>query len=167
VSECLSVVCRHIRGRVFASLADGTVAVFHRAEDGSWDTENYHQLNLGQPDHAIRSMVAVRNELVWCGCKNKVHVVDPITLEIKATFEAHSRQDSAIRQMAWIGEGVWISIRLDNTLRLFHTHTHQHLQDLNVESLSSMMTGKYLLLHSLTCFSGYLLPEFCQIFNFD
>ncbi|OQV18442.1 C-Jun-amino-terminal kinase-interacting protein 3 [Hypsibius exemplaris] len=132
----------HIRGRVFASLADGTVAVFHRAADGSWDSENYHQLSLGQPDHAIRSMVAVRNEVVWCGCKNKVHVIDPITLEIKATFEAHSRQDSAIRQMAWLGEGVWISIRLDNTLRLFHTHTHQHLQDLNVEALSSMMTGK-------------------------
>ncbi|GAV00407.1 hypothetical protein RvY_11259-2 [Ramazzottius varieornatus] len=132
----------HIRGRVFASLADGTIAVFHRTNDGAWDTANYHQLNLGQPDHAIRSMVAVRNEAVWCGCKNKVYIVDPVTLEIKDNFEAVPKQDSAIRQMAWIGEGVWVSIRLDNTLRLFHTGTHQHLQDLNIEPLSSMMTGK-------------------------
>ena len=81
------------------------MAVFHRAADGAWDVANYHQLSLGQPDHAIRAMVAVRNEVVWCGCRNKVHVIDPVTLEVRQSFEAVSRQDSAIRQMIWMGEG--------------------------------------------------------------
>ena len=43
------------RGRVLASLADGTVAIFHRGMDGQWDLTNYHLLDLGQPQHSIRS----------------------------------------------------------------------------------------------------------------
>ncbi len=29
--------------------------------------------------------------------------------------------------MAWVGEGVWVSIRLDSTRRLYHAHTHECL----------------------------------------
>ncbi len=29
--------------------------------------------------------------------------------------------------MAWVGDGVWVSIRLDSTLRLYHAHTHRYL----------------------------------------
>jgi hypothetical protein len=31
------VCCRHVRGRVLAALADGTVAIFHRDPEGQWD----------------------------------------------------------------------------------------------------------------------------------
>ena len=44
--------------------------------------------------------------------------------------------------MAWIGDGVWVSIRLDSTLRLYHAHTHQHLQDVDIEPYVSKMLGK-------------------------
>jgi hypothetical protein len=45
--------------------------------------------------------------------------------------------------MAWVGEGVWVSIRLDSTLRLYHAHTYDHLQDVDIEPYVSKMLGKY------------------------
>ncbi|XP_055357155.1 C-Jun-amino-terminal kinase-interacting protein 3-like isoform X2 [Paramacrobiotus metropolitanus] len=154
----------HTTGRVLASLADGRVAVFRRVQPGGWwDTTNYHLLSLGQADHAIRAMSIVpppypdyipgirrspgaagseQRDCVWAGCRNKIHVVDPLSMKILSSFEAHSRVDSAIRQMVVVGQGVWISLRLDNTLRLFHARTMQHLQDLAVEPLCALVAGK-------------------------
>ncbi|XP_067142763.1 C-Jun-amino-terminal kinase-interacting protein 4-like isoform X4 [Centruroides vittatus] len=134
----LSIV--HIKGRVFAALADGTVAIFHRAEDRQWDLRNYHLIDLGQPHHSIRCMAIVSNK-VWCGYRNKIHVVDPKDLSIQKSFDAHPRKESQVRQMAWVGDGVWVSIRLDSTLRLYHAHTHQHLQDVDIEPYVSKMLG--------------------------
>lgn len=60
-----------------------------------------------------------------------------------------------MRQLAWDGDGIWVSIRLDSTLRLFHAHTHQHLQDVDIEPYVSKMLGeeprafKHLLLCSM------------------
>ena len=47
-----------------------------------------------------------------------------------------------MRQMAWVGDGVWVSIRLDSTLRLYHAHTQDHLQDVDIEPYVSKMLGK-------------------------
>jgi WD40 repeated domain len=47
-----------------------------------------------------------------------------------------------VRQLAWLGDGVWVSIRLDSTLRLYHAHTHQHLQDVDIEPYVSKMLGE-------------------------
>jgi len=44
--------------------------------------------------------------------------------------------------MVWVGEGVWVSIRLDSTLRLYHAFTYQHLQDVDVEPHVSKLLGK-------------------------
>ncbi|XP_076319409.1 C-Jun-amino-terminal kinase-interacting protein 4-like isoform X29 [Tachypleus tridentatus] len=134
----LSIV--HIKGRVFVALADGTVAVFHRAEDGQWDLSNYHLLDLGHPHHSVRCMAVVFGK-IWCGYRNRIHVVDPKSLSVVKSFDAHPRKESQVRQMAWIGDGVWISIRLDSTLRMYHAHTYQHLQDVDIEPYVSKMLG--------------------------
>ena len=47
-----------------------------------------------------------------------------------------------VRQMAWTGDGVWVSIRLDSTLRMYHAHTHEHLQDVDIEPYVSKMLGE-------------------------
>ncbi|XP_029388806.1 C-Jun-amino-terminal kinase-interacting protein 3 isoform X14 [Mus pahari] len=130
----------HVRGRVLVALADGTLAIFHRGEDGQWDLSNYHLMDLGHPHHSIRCM-AVVDDRVWCGYKNKVHVIQPKTMQIEKSFDAHPRRESQVRQLAWIGDGVWVSIRLDSTLRLYHAHTHQHLQDVDIEPYVSKMLG--------------------------
>ncbi|XP_072337864.1 LOW QUALITY PROTEIN: C-Jun-amino-terminal kinase-interacting protein 3 [Scyliorhinus torazame] len=134
----LSIV--HVKGRVLVALNDGTLAIFHRAEDGQWDLSNYHLMDLQRPNHSIRCMAVVHDK-VWCGYKNKIHVIQPKTMQIEKSFDAHPRRESQVRQLAWIGDGVWISIRLDSTLRLYHAHTHQHLQDVDIEPYVSKMLG--------------------------
>uniref|UniRef100_A0ACB8EKB3 C-Jun-amino-terminal kinase-interacting protein 4 n=1 Tax=Sphaerodactylus townsendi TaxID=933632 RepID=A0ACB8EKB3_9SAUR len=110
----LSIV--HVKGIVLVALADGTLAIFHRGVDGQWDLTNYHLLDLGRPHHSIRCMTV-------------------------KSFDAHPRKESQVRQLAWVGDGVWVSIRLDSTLRLYHAHTYQHLQDVDIEPYVSKMLG--------------------------
>ncbi|XP_035467609.2 C-Jun-amino-terminal kinase-interacting protein 4 isoform X1 [Scophthalmus maximus] len=130
----------HVKGRVLVGLADGTLAIFHRGVDGQWDLTNYHLLDLGRPHHSIRCMTVVHDK-VWCGYRNKIYVVQPKAMKIEKSFDAHPRKDSQVRQLAWEGDGIWVSIRLDSTLRLFHAHTNQHLQDVDIEPYVSKMLG--------------------------
>ncbi|XP_035510601.1 sperm associated antigen 9a isoform X3 [Morone saxatilis] len=135
----LSIV--HVKGRVLVALADGTLAIFHRGiADGQWDLTNYHLLDLGRPHHSIRCMTVVHDK-VWCGYRNKIYVIQPKAMRIEKSFDAHPRRESQVRQLAWVGDGIWVSIRLDSTLRLFHAHTYQHLQDVDIEPYVSKMLG--------------------------
>ena len=88
-----------------AALANGTVAIFHRAPDGQWDLLNYHVLDLGQPRASIRCMIRVHNK-IWCGYRNKIFEINPKTMTVDNTFDAHPRKESQVRQMAWVGDGV-------------------------------------------------------------
>ena len=90
----LSIV--HVKGRVLAALADGTVAIFHRAADGQWDLKNYYLLDLGKPHHSIRCMVQVHSK-VWLGYRNRIHVVDPQLMSVEVTLDAHPRKESQVR----------------------------------------------------------------------
>lgn len=197
-----SLVNRHVKGRVLVALADGTIAIFHRAtgtrfslsllsccsfwpgprrfsspvsppDDNQWDLTNYHLLDLGRPHHSIRCMTVVHDK-VWCGYRNKIYVIQPkaMRIEVRAasshwraflwheilcrliltvlrvaseqkSFDAHPRKESQVRQLAWVGDGIWVSIRLDSTLRLFHAHTYQHLQDVDIEPYVSKMLGTH------------------------
>ncbi|XP_042360802.1 sperm associated antigen 9a isoform X4 [Plectropomus leopardus] len=135
----LSIV--HVKGRVLVALADGTLAIFHRGiADGQWDLTNYHLLDLGRPHHSIRCMTVVHDK-VWCGYRNKIYVIQPKAMRIEKSFDAHPRKESQVRQLAWVGDGIWVSIRLDSTLRLFHAYTYQHLQDVDIEPYVSKMLG--------------------------
>ena len=35
-------------------------------------------------------------------------------MSVEASFDAHPRKESQVRQMAWVGDGVWVSIRKSN-----------------------------------------------------
>ncbi|XP_025996468.1 JNK-interacting protein 3 isoform X3 [Solenopsis invicta] len=131
----------HVQGRVLVALADGTVTIFRRGADGQWDLSQYHVITLGSPQHSIRCMTAVSGKTVWCGYRNKIHVIDPLSMTLECTVDAHPRRESQVRQLAWLGDGVWVSIRLDSTLRLYHAHTYQHLQDVDIEPYVSKMLG--------------------------
>lgn len=104
----LSIV--HVESRVVVALANGSLVVFRRQISGDWDINNYHILTLGSPKHSIRCLTIVGDK-VWAAHRNRIHVIDPITLTVLHSFEAHPRKESQIRQMAATGLGVWISIR--------------------------------------------------------
>ena len=84
-------------------------------------------------------------------------------MTVETTFDAHPRKESQVRQMAWIGDGVWVSIRLDSTLRLYHAHTLEHLQDVDVEPYVSKMLGMkqvyLILLSSIIIYFVYNVPS--------
>ncbi|CAG9856362.1 unnamed protein product [Phyllotreta striolata] len=148
----------HIQGRVVVALACGQVAVFKRNDDGEWDLSQYHLVQIGLPSQSVRQL-AVVGDKVWCGYRNKIHVLQPHDLTIVRTLEAHPRRESPVRQMAWLGEGVWVSIRLDSTLRLYHAHTYQHLQDVDIEPYVSKMLGTGKLGFSLVRITSLLISS--------
>nr|XP_014353028.1 PREDICTED: C-Jun-amino-terminal kinase-interacting protein 4-like [Latimeria chalumnae] len=130
----------YVRGYVVAALANGTLAVFSRDTSGQWDATNFRLLDLGRPSQSIRCMVAVGNR-VWCGYRNRVYVVDPRAAKVERWFEVTHHSESQVRHMAACEDGVWVSVRLDSTLRLFHAQTGQPLQEVDIEPFVSRMLG--------------------------
>lgn len=45
--------------------------------------------------------------------------------------------------MVWVGDGVWVSIRLDSTIRLYHAYNYSHLQDVDVQPFIIKMLGNF------------------------
>ena len=80
-------------------------------------------------------------------------------LSSQKTFDAHPRRESQVRQLAWIGDGVWVSIRLDSTLRLYNAHTYHHLQDIDIEPYVSKMLGKHCSISGIILLHVYLLTQ--------
>ena len=53
--------------------------------------------------------------------RNEIKIVDvEKEMKIVKTITAHPRRESRIRIMTQNGLGIWVSIRLDSTLRLYH-----------------------------------------------
>ena len=49
--------------------------------DGNWDLKNYNLFDFGKPHHSIRCLTNVYDN-VWCGCRNKIYVIDPKEFKI-------------------------------------------------------------------------------------
>lgn len=56
-------------------------------------------------------------------------------------IEVHPRKENQVRFLTHVDEGVWVSIRLDTTLRLYNAKTYQHLQNLDIEPFITKMLG--------------------------
>ncbi|CAF1328704.1 unnamed protein product [Rotaria sordida] len=137
----------HVRGRVFVSLANEKLIVFHRNADGTWNLNNFHLIITGKSRESIRCAINVR-ESIWCGVANRIYVIDVQTLEIRKQFQVHSRPEHSVQHITWSGDGVWLSIRLSSTLQLYHAQTYQHLQDVDIQPYIEKMivtekTGLY------------------------
>jgi len=59
-------------------------------------------------------------------------------------IEVHPRKENQVRHIVSVRDGIWISIRLDSTLRLYHAKTYQPLQYLDIEPFITRMLGKCL-----------------------
>ncbi|KAF6035312.1 SPAG9 [Bugula neritina] len=141
LGDCiLSIV--HISGKVFVGLANGTMAVFHRNADGAWCFDDYHVIDFGEDKVPLRTLTHVANSHLWIGHRNRVYVVNVHTLMVTTTFEAHPSKDSQVRLLTWSGDGVWVAIRNDVTLRLYHAFTMEHLQDINIQPCVEKLIGE-------------------------
>ena len=72
-------------------------------------------------------------------------------------IEVHPRKENQVRHVVSVKDGVWISIRLDSTLRLYHAKTYQPLQYLDIEPFITRMLGKKL--------TWYLINNLIEFYN--
>ena len=77
---------------------------------------------------------------IWMGFRNLVFILDPRTLRVINNLPIHPRKESQVRQLSALGDGVWCSIRMDSTLRLYSAvKPFSHLQDVDIEPYVSKM----------------------------
>ena len=43
-------------------------------------------MDLGKPHHSVRCICVIANSHVWCGYRNKIHVLDPKTLKVEVSM---------------------------------------------------------------------------------
>lgn len=74
------------------------------------------------------------NKNLWVGYRNRVLIMDPITLKLKHTFSVVPQLDNQIRQLVAMKDGVFCCLRSDLILRLYSSlKPYQHIQNIDIE----------------------------------
>ncbi|RWS07036.1 C-Jun-amino-terminal kinase-interacting protein 4-like isoform X12, partial [Leptotrombidium deliense] len=127
------------------------------AKTGEWDFNNFINVDIGSVSNSLDlsgkpsgstpgSSVASYNircleiakATVWLGYRNSIFIVDPLTLKVVDNFSVHLKKETQVRQLAAMGDGVWCSMRLESSLRLYSsTKPYNHLQDVDIEPFIS------------------------------
>ncbi|XP_076133496.1 rho guanine nucleotide exchange factor 10-like protein isoform X2 [Alosa pseudoharengus] len=130
--EAIPVLClKNSANFLFAGLLNGTVLVYSRkSEDGLWEWDTARQVTVGSA--AVKTLLGVEAS-VWACCANRVTVIQNSTLH-KQSFEAHPEPAVSVTHMVRAGGGVWMAFSQGSSLRLFHTETLEHLQEINVST---------------------------------
>lgn len=79
----------------------------------------------------VKALLAV-GEHVWASSGGQVFIINTCTLSVEHQLEAHQEEGMVVSQMVVAGVGIWIAFSSGSTLRLFHTETLEHLQDINI-----------------------------------
>ncbi|XP_006882968.1 PREDICTED: rho guanine nucleotide exchange factor 10 [Elephantulus edwardii] len=126
-STVMSLACTS--QNLYAGLVNGSVAIYTKVEDGSWNSEPQKVIKLGVLP--VRSLLLMEDTL-WAASGGQVFIINLETLSIENQLEAHQEEGMVISHMAVAGVGIWIAFTSGSTLRLFHTETLKHLQDINI-----------------------------------
>ncbi|KAG5838621.1 hypothetical protein ANANG_G00225560 [Anguilla anguilla] len=109
---CPVLCLKHSANFLFAGLSDGAVLVYCR-KDGAelWDPAS------------------------WA---NRVTVIEGSSL-LTQSFEAHQDPAVSVAHMVRAGGGVWMAFSEGSSIRLFHTETLEHLQEINISTRSTFL----------------------------
>ncbi|XP_060789304.1 rho guanine nucleotide exchange factor 10 isoform X3 [Neoarius graeffei] len=125
-----AVTCLAYKGPfLYAGLVSGCLAIYSRTPDGSWDSSSVQLLKLGVLP--VKALLAV-GECVWASSGGHVFIISARTHTVEHQLEAHQEEGMVVSQMVVAGVGIWIAFSSGSTLRLFHTETLEHLQDINI-----------------------------------
>lgn len=58
---------------------------------------------------------------------------------LQQTFEAHPDAEASVTHMIKAGSGVWMAFSLGSSIRLFHTETLEHLQEINIATRTTFV----------------------------
>ncbi|XP_068577726.1 rho guanine nucleotide exchange factor 10 isoform X2 [Cebidichthys violaceus] len=114
---------------LYVGLVSGSVAVYSRSQDGLWSCEKPKVLKLGVLP--VKAMLAVEEHL-WASTGGQVFIISAHTHCVERQLEAHQEEGMVVSHMVVAGVGIWIAFSSGSTLRLFHTETLEHLQDINI-----------------------------------
>ncbi|XP_075454332.1 rho guanine nucleotide exchange factor 10 isoform X2 [Ascaphus truei] len=129
VSQCL-----------YAGLVNGSLAIYTKAEGGIWNSDTPSLVKLGVLP--VRSLLVMEGT-IWAASGGQIFIIGTDTHTIEHQFEAHNEEGMVISHMAVAGVGIWIAFTSGSTLRLFHTETFEHLQDINIATpIHNMLPGQ-------------------------
>uniref|UniRef100_A0A7N5ZSX1 Rho guanine nucleotide exchange factor 10 n=1 Tax=Anabas testudineus TaxID=64144 RepID=A0A7N5ZSX1_ANATE len=111
---------------LYAGLVSGSVSIY---SDGLWSYEKPKVLKLGVLP--VKTMLAVEEHL-WASSGGQVFLISTHTHSVERQLEAHQEEGMVVSHMVVAGVGIWIAFSSGSTLRLFHTETLEHLQDINI-----------------------------------
>uniref|UniRef100_A0A8C0ITC7 Rho guanine nucleotide exchange factor 10-like protein n=1 Tax=Chelonoidis abingdonii TaxID=106734 RepID=A0A8C0ITC7_CHEAB len=132
------VLClKHSPEYLFAGLQNGMLAAYGRNNGGLWDLEAQPTcLEVGT--RPVRTLLTL-DDTVWASCANQVTVLDAATLQAQQTFEAHPEEEASVTHMIKAGSGVWMAFSSGSSIRLFHTETLEHLQEINIATRTTFV----------------------------
>lgn len=152
------VLClRHSPFHLFAGLQDGTLAAYPRTSgDVPWDLES-PPVCLTVGPGPIRTLLSLE-DAVWASCGPQVTVLDATSLQTQQSFEAHQDEAVSVTHMVKAGSGVWMAFSSGSSIRLFHTETLEHLQEINIATRTTFLLPgqKHLCVTSLLICQGLL-----------
>uniref|UniRef100_A0A671PTP0 Rho guanine nucleotide exchange factor 10 n=1 Tax=Sinocyclocheilus anshuiensis TaxID=1608454 RepID=A0A671PTP0_9TELE len=136
-----SVTCLVYKsGCLYAGLVSGSLVVYSRA-DGSWVESGARVLKLGVLP--VKALLVV-DEHVWASSGGQIFIISTQTHTVERQFEAHQEEGMVVSHMVVAGVGIWISFSTGSTLRLFHTETLDHLQDINIATaVNNILPGQH------------------------
>lgn len=72
---------------------------------------------------------------------------------LQATFQVHQGKGAEVTRMLCVGEGVWISFKMDSVLRLYNATSFAHMQDLNIAPSIHKILGRcgHMHMHVTSC----------------
>ncbi|NWU48537.1 ARGAL protein, partial [Dromas ardeola] len=130
------VLClKHSPEYLFAGLQDGTVAAYPRSNGFLVG----HPKNQGVGVSSSQRDVLAAKTTLWASCANQVTVLDATSLCAQQTFEAHPDAEASVTHMIKAGSGVWMAFSSGSSIRLFHTETLEHLQEINIATRTTFV----------------------------
>uniref|UniRef100_A0A674N8P9 Rho guanine nucleotide exchange factor 10 n=1 Tax=Takifugu rubripes TaxID=31033 RepID=A0A674N8P9_TAKRU len=141
---------------LYVGLVSGSVAVYPRSQEGLWSCEKPRVSKLGVLP--VKAMLAVEDHL-WASSGGQVFIISTHTHCVERQLEAHQEEGMVVSHMVVAGVGIWIAFSSGSTLRLFHTETLEHLQDINIATpVHHTLPGNHrVLVSSLLVCNGLLL----------
>ncbi|XP_036900967.1 rho guanine nucleotide exchange factor 10-like protein isoform X1 [Sturnira hondurensis] len=152
------VLClRYSPFHLLAGLQDGTLAAYPRTGgDVPWNLES-PPVCLTVGPGPIRTLLSLE-DTVWASCGPRVTVLDATSLQTQQSFEVHQDEAVSVTHMVKAGSGVWMAFSSGSSIRLFHTETLEHLQEINIATRTAFLLPgqKHLYVTSLLICQGLL-----------
>ncbi|NXL52916.1 ARGAL protein, partial [Podilymbus podiceps] len=120
------VLClKHSPEYLFAGLQDGTVAAYPRSNGEGTPVHVFNPVFGGPKQAAIlgsNPLISFWHFPFW-----------------QQTFEAHPDAEASVTHMIKAGSGVWMAFSSGSSIRLFHTETLEHLQEINIATKTTFV----------------------------